>query len=65
MTRLRRRDPALLGFPLPQPEPPADCEKCQELARQRAAAKEAGDLSAVIDCNILIRSHHAIPWREA
>jgi len=34
-----------------------DCAECQALARQRDAAKEQGDLSTAIDCNVRIRRH--------
>ena len=65
MTRLSKQEPAvLLGLPLPEPEPPADCEECQDLARQRAAAKDAGDLSRVSDCNVWMRNHHRVPRRQ-
>lgn len=52
------------GFPLPRPEPPADCDFCGSLARQRAAAGEAGDLSRVSDCNVKMRNHHGTARRR-
>lgn len=50
--------PITLGLPLDDPEPPADCGVCNALARQRAAAAEAGDMSRVSDLNVEIRNHH-------
>lgn len=52
-------DPLIkLGFPLEEPEPPADCGVCCALARQRTAAARAGDESRVSDCNVEMRNHH-------
>ncbi|MCK7628191.1 hypothetical protein MUU72_34775 [Streptomyces sp. RS10V-4] len=44
-------------FPAPEPEPVAGCDVCGALARQRACARAAGDLSKVVDCNVELRSH--------
>ncbi|MFJ9619870.1 hypothetical protein [Streptomyces noursei] len=35
----------------------AGCDVCGALAKQRAAARAAGDESKVIDCNIEMRRH--------
>ncbi|GGX43109.1 hypothetical protein O1M07_01790 [Streptomyces albulus] len=45
------------SFPLPQPEPAAGCDVCGALAKQRAAARAAGNESKVIDCSIEMRVH--------
>lgn len=50
--------PITLGLPLDQPEPPAGCGVCKALARQRAKAAEAQDMSRVSDLNVEIRNHH-------
>ncbi|GAA2110956.1 hypothetical protein GCM10009802_08370 [Streptomyces synnematoformans] len=47
------------GWPLDDPAPAPGCEHCAELAADRAAARAAGDLSAVSDANVLIRRHPA------
>lgn len=49
--------PPFLGFPLPDPEPPADCQVCGDWARQRAEARAEGDKSRVSDMNVLMRRH--------
>ncbi|MDH6214355.1 hypothetical protein M2283_001638 [Streptomyces pseudovenezuelae] len=46
-----------LGLPLHEPQPPAGCDVCASLVRQRATAAAAGDLSQVSDCNVEIRAH--------
>jgi hypothetical protein len=46
-----------LGLPLEEPDPPAGCDVCASLVRQRAAATTTGDLSQVSDCNVEIRAH--------
>jgi hypothetical protein len=52
----------LLGVPLPDPPAVHHCAECAALARQREAAREAGDLSGAADCNVQIRRHpHGIP----
>lgn len=48
-------DPVHLGIPLPEPDPAPSCEDCQRQARRREAARAAGDLTRVSDCNVLIR----------
>lgn len=52
-------DPSpVLGLPLDEPDPPADCGVCHALDRQRSAAAASGDMSRVSDCNVEIRNHH-------
>lgn len=46
-----------LGLPLPDPEPPSDCQVCGDWARQRATARAEGDKSRVSDMNVLMRRH--------
>ncbi|GGV76500.1 hypothetical protein GCM10010294_42870 [Streptomyces griseoloalbus] len=57
MTRPRNTtdDPVHLGVPLPSPDPAPGCADCQRLARERTAAREAGDWTRVTDCNVQIR----------
>ncbi|MER5882752.1 hypothetical protein ABT160_02870 [Streptomyces sp. NPDC001941] len=43
------------------PEAPPDCPTCHTLAHRRRAARERRDLSAVSDCNVLIRKHPEHP----
>ncbi|WP_245608020.1 hypothetical protein [Streptomyces hokutonensis] len=50
--------PPVLGLPLAEPMPPADCGVCAALARQRTEATRDGDLSRATDCNVEIRNHH-------
>jgi hypothetical protein len=50
--------PPFLTLPSEEPVPPADCERCANLAEQRAAARAADDGSRVSDFNVLIRAHH-------
>ncbi len=45
------------SFPLPDAIPAPGCSRCAELADKRAAARAAGDHSAVSDANVLIRRH--------
>lgn len=52
--------PITLGLPLDEPVPPPDCDVCEALARRRAEATQAGDLSRVSDCNVEIRNHHSV-----
>lgn len=47
--------PPALGVPLPDAKPVKGCSTCAKLARQRDAARTAGDLTRVSDCNVLIR----------
>ncbi|MFJ8192792.1 hypothetical protein ACIQ8D_23975 [Streptomyces sp. NPDC096094] len=62
--RTKEMEPApLVGMPLPDPAPSATCDVCQALARQRAAARDAGNLSRVSDCNVEIRNHPHKPRR--
>lgn len=49
--------PVHLGMPLPAPTPVAHCRVCTEAAGARRAAQDRGDLSAVTDANVAIRSH--------
>lgn len=49
--------PVHLPDPVPVPEPVAGCDVCAALARQREAARSAGDKTRAIDCNIAIRRH--------
>ena len=39
------------------PQPVEGCETCTQLVNQRNASKEAGDISAVTDVNVLMRRH--------
>ncbi|MDG9717388.1 hypothetical protein [Streptomyces sp. DH24] len=48
-------DPVYLGFPLVEPTPVTNCPSCHELAQRREAARRAGDLTTVSDCNVLMR----------
>ncbi|MCT7353612.1 hypothetical protein N4P33_15730 [Streptomyces sp. 15-116A] len=57
MKQLSLEEPPLLGMPLEEPQPPADCPRCQALARRRSTARASGDLSRVSDCNVGIRNH--------
>ncbi|CQR63318.1 hypothetical protein [Streptomyces leeuwenhoekii] len=58
MTSPTTMSPApFLGMLPADPDPVADCETCQDLARKRRAARAAGNGSAVSDCNVLIRAH--------
>ncbi|WP_329148310.1 hypothetical protein OIU91_19900 [Streptomyces sp. NBC_01456] len=41
----------------PEPEPRAGCDRCLDLDEQRTAARRRGDISAVSDCNVLLRQH--------
>lgn len=50
--------PPVLGLPLPDPTPPADCGVCAALVRQRAEARARDDGSRVSDLNVEIRAHH-------
>lgn len=51
-------DPApVLGLPLPEPVPPADCGVCAALVRERAEARARDDGSRVSDLNVEIRNH--------
>ncbi|MFE2046794.1 hypothetical protein ACFXAZ_38945 [Streptomyces sp. NPDC059477] len=47
-----------MSFPLPPPQAPLGCAQCANWARTRQQAQAAGDLSRVIDMNVLIRRHH-------
>ncbi|OIJ89551.1 hypothetical protein BIV24_19765 [Streptomyces colonosanans] len=49
--------PVYLGAPLKWPQPAPGCRVCAGLAKQRAEAAGAGDLSKVSDCNVEIRRH--------
>ena len=50
--------PPLLGLPLDEPVPPADCGVCAALVKQRAEARARDDGSRVSDLNVEIRAHH-------
>jgi hypothetical protein len=47
--------PPYLGAPLPAPDPAPGCAQCQRWARERTAARTAGDWTTVSDCNVRIR----------
>ncbi|MGP4084998.1 hypothetical protein [Streptomyces sp. KR55] len=49
--------PAHLPLPAPDAEPATDCDVCQALVAQRAAARRRGDLSRASDCNVEITRH--------
>ncbi|RCH67979.1 hypothetical protein DT019_13315 [Streptomyces sp. SDr-06] len=49
--------PVHLSLPRTPPAPAPGCGVCAALARQRAAAYGAGDLSAVSDCNVELAAH--------
>lgn len=57
-------EPVVLGLPLPDARPPADCGVCAALVKQRSAARARDDLSRVSDLNIEIRNHHQPPRRR-
>ncbi|UJV43797.1 hypothetical protein [Streptomyces sp. AMCC400023] len=59
-------DPApVLGMPLPDPIPPADCGWCATLVKERAEARARDDGSRVSDLNIEIRHcDHEPPRRR-
>ncbi|MFE6742361.1 hypothetical protein [Streptomyces tubercidicus] len=40
-----------------EPEPRAGCDRCAELDEQRTETRRRGDLSAMSDCNVLLRRH--------
>ncbi|MGW8552987.1 hypothetical protein [Streptomyces tubercidicus] len=46
-----------LSLPERQPTPVEGCAVCGDLAVQRRAARERGDLSAVTDANVRLRKH--------
>ena len=48
-------DAPVLGAPLPDAEPAPGCVTCRRWARERDAARRAGNLTRVSDCNVLIR----------
>jgi hypothetical protein len=54
-----QEDPISLTDPLEhlEPVPVEGCRICAALGRQRAEAREAGDLSKVSDCNVEIYLH--------
>lgn len=59
MTTQTEMDSApVLGLPLPDPTPPADCGVCAALVKQRAEARARDDGSRVSDLNVEIRAHH-------
>jgi hypothetical protein len=41
----------------PEPVPVAGCAECASLAGLRGGARARGDMSAVSDCNVLLRRH--------
>lgn len=49
--------PVHLGLPLDDPEPVDGCAECARLARDREAARAAGDGTAATDCNVWMRRH--------
>ncbi|MFJ8146062.1 hypothetical protein ACIQ6R_13415 [Streptomyces sp. NPDC096048] len=50
-------EPVYLGMPLDEPTPVVHCRTCNQAARQREAARERDDPSAVTDANVIIRQH--------
>ncbi|MEV8552546.1 hypothetical protein AB0L04_22355 [Streptomyces glaucescens] len=49
--------PLYLGMAVPEPDPVSGCAACAQLARQREAARTAGDDTRVSDCNVWLRRH--------
>ncbi|MFE2044297.1 hypothetical protein ACFXAZ_25910 [Streptomyces sp. NPDC059477] len=52
--------PVTLGMPLPPPQPPANCQHCAELMRERAQAIAERDGSRASDLAVLIDRHHPL-----
>ncbi|KPI20088.1 hypothetical protein OK074_7637 [Actinobacteria bacterium OK074] len=48
-----------LALPQPEPTPVGDCHDCARLDRARTAVRITRDMSAVSDCNVLMRRHQA------
>lgn len=59
MDNTAMQGPVFLTDPLtpPEPLPNFGCDVCATLGRQREAARNSGDPSAVSDCNVEIRQH--------
>lgn len=57
MSRTTQPEPLDLPLPEPWPDPHPGCDVCGALARDRQAARAAGDLSKVTDLSIEIRAH--------
>ncbi|MDT9685720.1 hypothetical protein RND61_27175 [Streptomyces sp. TRM76323] len=60
MTEPTRYDPRPVEppvWPEREPAPVAGCARCAGLAASRARARDRGDMSAVTDCNVLLRRH--------
>lgn len=49
--------PVTLSMPRLEPTPTAGCDVCAALASQRSDARKRGDMSAVSDANVELRSH--------
>ncbi|WP_330332698.1 hypothetical protein OHS33_25295 [Streptomyces sp. NBC_00536] len=49
--------PVHLSLPRKPPVPAPGCAVCVALVEQRTAAREAGDMSAVSDCNVELAAH--------
>jgi hypothetical protein len=49
--------PVHLPEPTLEPTPMDGCGVCEALVKQRAAARQRGDLSAVSDANVELRNH--------
>ncbi|WP_228983054.1 hypothetical protein [Streptomyces sp. DH12] len=58
-TRHTHRPPASPWWldPVSEPAPAEGCAECAGLDDLRARARERGDMSAVSDCNVLLRRH--------
>ncbi|MFI1395380.1 hypothetical protein [Streptomyces sp. NPDC020681] len=50
-------DPVHLPLPGPEPTPMDGCGVCEALVKQRDAARERCDLSAVSDANVELLNH--------
>ncbi|MET9294908.1 hypothetical protein [Streptomyces sp. NPDC003077] len=57
--------PVHLRLPDEEPRPEAGCEVCAALAEERAAARTAGDLAKVTDCNVRMRRHPHAAAKES
>jgi hypothetical protein len=57
MSRTTQPEPLDLPLPEPWPDPDPLCDVCAALARDRQAARAAGDFSKAADCNVEIRAH--------
>ncbi|MFE9256199.1 hypothetical protein [Streptomyces sp. NPDC006879] len=60
MSELRTYPSAPVDLPLrldPEPVPAPGCAGCRELVNVRDRARTGGDMTAVSDCNVLMRKH--------